>query len=167
MDNVEKQRDVAQILLTKSLAERLRIISSLDPVQWTNGAVYAVMELFLCLVLVVHVILARMVSPAVTSLAAVIPVWQLVRRSGWRTWFKVGVWWCGSGGGGRDRRRGSRMGRADGTGTRNVRAELQLRFGGSVESASLGMARTDELRFLSAATKYGYHHIIDAGNLSR
>lgn len=39
------------------------------------------------------------------------------------------------------------MGRADGTGTRNVRAELQLRFGGSVESASLGMARTDELRF--------------------
>lgn len=35
-----------------SLAERLRIVSSPDPVQWTNGAVYAVMELFLCLVLV-------------------------------------------------------------------------------------------------------------------
>ncbi|KAK1487384.1 hypothetical protein CTAM01_11841 [Colletotrichum tamarilloi] len=31
----------------------------------------------------VHVMSTRMVSPAVTSLAAVIPVWQLVGRSGW------------------------------------------------------------------------------------
>ncbi|OHF03580.1 hypothetical protein CORC01_01299 [Colletotrichum orchidophilum] len=54
----------------------------------------------------------------------------------------------------------------DGTGTSNIRAELQLSFGGSVESVSHPSACSYGRTPISFFCGYGYYHIIDAENPS-